>query len=282
MSQIAHTAATNALAKYADKGLKADQIGISLVRIERTTAGVVAGDFQGEREMYPASVVKMFYLAYAGDLLDKGRIKLTPELTRAVHDMIVDSINDATGLVFETITGTTGGPELPPKPLAAWMDKRQVVNRWYAALGYPKLNACQKTWNEGPYGRERQGYGPNFELRNSLSPNVCARLMSDIALDRITTPARCDWMRKVLSRAIPADGGVTDEQSNQFSGKVLPAGTKLWSKAGWTSSARHDVAWVRFPDGKEYIWAIFTRDHSDETDLIPFIAQQLMAGIGEK
>lgn len=278
LSKICRSAADEALAKFS---LKPEQIGITLVRLDRSPARTSFGDFQGDRDMYPASVVKLFYLAYAGHLLDERKIKSTPEFERGVHDMIVDSVNDATGLVLETITETTGGPELSPRELARWMDKRQAVNRWFTSLGYPKLNACQKTWNEGPYGRERQGYGPKFELRNSLSPNVCARLMSEIALDRIASPTRCDWMRGVLSRVIPAEGGTVTEQASGFSGKVLPAGTKLWSKAGWTSEVRHDVAWVRFPDGKEFVWAIFTKGNGEKSDLIPFVAEQLMARIGE-
>jgi len=276
IDRIAQSAAEAAVTKF---DLKPDQIGISIAVLDRANKAATTGGYHGEIAMYPASVVKLCYLAYTAHLLDTKKLRLTPELERGVHDMIVDSVNDATALVLDTITGTTGGPELAPKELAKWMDKREAVNRWYASLGYPKLNANQKTWNEGPYGRERQGYGPNFELRNSLSPSVCVRLMSDIALDKIVSPEKCEWMRKYLSRDIPADAKETNDQARLFSGKVLPTGTKLWSKAGWTDSVRHDVAWVCLPDGREFVWAIFTKGASAKEDIIPSIAASILAGL---
>lgn len=278
---LARKAADAAIAKYGAKGLKAEELGITVAVLDRSRGTLAQGSYRGDQPMYPASVVKMFYLAYAAHQLQEKKLILTPEFERGIHDMIVDSNNDATGLVLDTITGTTGGPELPPRQLSAWMEKRQAANRWYAGLGYPKLNASQKTWNEGPYGRERQGYGPKFELRNQLSPDACVRLMSDIALRKIVTPEKCEWMEKYLGRAIPADAKETDEQARNFSGKILPSGTKLWSKAGWTDEVRHDVAHVRMPDGKEFVYAIFTKGHSGETDLIADIATSLLKGLGE-
>jgi hypothetical protein len=280
LAALARKAADAAVAKYADKGLKADQIGVTLAAIDRGAGAYRAGSYRGDQDMYPASVVKFFFLAYEGRLLEDRKIKMTPELERATHDMIVDSTNDATGLVLETITGTTDGPELAPKELAKWMDKRQAINRWFTSLAYPKLNACQKTWNEGPYGRERQGYGPNFELRNSLSPDVCVRLMAEIAMDKIVSPSRCAWMRGYLSRAIPADSKEVTGQASGFSGKVLPSGTKLWSKAGWTDTVRHDVAYIKLPDGREFVYAIFTKGNSNNGDIIPFVAATMLRDLG--
>ncbi|MBI3721208.1 MAG: serine hydrolase [Fimbriimonas ginsengisoli] len=76
----------------------------------------------------------------------------------------------------------------------------------------------------------------------------------------------------------PQTGGVRregDEQSKGFSGEVLPKGFKLWSKAGWTSTVYHDVAWIQAPDGREFVWAIFTKGHSDDK-IVPFVAGELL------
>jgi hypothetical protein len=278
LALLARQAADAAIAKFADKKVTSDQLGITIVRLDRSQGTWTAGAYQGDVAMYPASVVKLFYLAYANHQLEQRKIRMTPEFQRGLTDMIVDSNNDATALVLDTCTDTTGGPELPPKELARWMARRQAVNRWFASLGYPKLNASAKTWNEGPYGRERQGYGPNFELRNSLSPDVCARLMAEIALDKIVTPARCADMKKLLARKTVADGDA-DYQSRSFTGKVLPPGFKLHSKAGYTDSVRHDVAHVAAPDGREYVFAIFTKGQSNTPDLIPSIAEYLLKGL---
>ena len=278
LSLVARQAADAAVAKFTGKKVAPDQLGITLVRIDRATKTWVLGSYRGDVAMYPASVVKMFFLAYAHRQMEDRKVRLTPELERGLKDMIVDSSNDATALVVDATTSTTGGAELPPRELARWMDRRQAMNRWFASLGYPKLNACQKTWNEGPYGRERQGYGPNFELRNSLSPDVCARLMAEIALDKVVSPARCADMRKLLARTIPAEGEA-DYQSRAFVGKVLPKGFRLHSKAGYTDSVRHDVAHVTAPDGREYVFAIFTKGQSNTPDLIPSIASDLLKAL---
>lgn len=279
LSLLARQAADAAIVKFAEKKVTADQLGIAVLRLNRADRTWTAGGFQSDVAMYPASVVKLFHLANAHRLLKDRKLKLTPELERGLTDMIVESSNDATALIVDACSGTTGGPELPPKELEKWMDRRQGVNKWFAQMGYPKLNACQKTWNEAPYGRERQGYGPNFELRNSLSPDVCARLMAEIALDRIVDAEHCAAMRKLLHRVIPAEGEA-DYQSRAFVGKILPKGTVLHSKAGFTDTVRHDVAHITTPNGHEFVLAIFTKGQSNTPDLIPTIGEHLLKGLG--
>lgn len=235
--------------------------------------------------MYPASVIKIFYLVNLANRLDEGSLTITPELNRAAHDMIVDSVNDATSLVVDVLTGTTSGPELPEDEMRAWVEKRNSVNRWYKSLGYEDINACQKTWNEGPYGRDHAFYGPNFENRNRLTPDACVKLMGQIALDRAVPYGReadkrwMDWIKGFLKRDLPEDGK-GNEQALKFSGASLPKGSDLWSKAGWTDSVRHDLAWFKLPDGREFIWAIFTKNHSNQEGLIPFLAKELLKGLG--
>lgn len=257
----------------------AEEVGIGIASIDRKSGTYEVGSFRGEFSTYPASVIKLFYAAYLGERVRTGELHLTEELGRAARDMIVDSNNDATALVLDAVTDTTGGPELNASELAIWMDKRQAVNRWFRSLGYESVNACQKTWNEGPYGREKQGYGEGDVHRNSLSSLASLRIMAEIALGGILDSDRVDWMRGLLARSIPADSLNVSEQASKFSGAVLPAGTKLWSKAGWTSEVRHDVAWFELPDGREFIWAIFTKNHSEDFGLIPFLAEQLLNSV---
>ena len=259
--------------------LAKDQIAIGFGKIDRTGQVIEYGNNQGKVAFYPASTVKLFYLAYGAVLLEQGKLKITPELERGFRDMIVDSSNDATGLILDTITGTTGGPELPEKEMNAWMDKRNAVNRWLTGLGFSGINANQKTWNEGPYGRERLGYGPNFERRNMLTPESGVRMMGLIALGKLVKKDRTEWMKSLLSRQIPADSEKADFQSRAFVGASLPNGSKLWSKAGYTSDVRMDIAWAQLPTGEEYIFSIFTKGQSNEPKLIPFVAEQILKEI---
>ncbi|MCE9560006.1 MAG: class A beta-lactamase-related serine hydrolase, partial [Armatimonadetes bacterium] len=214
------------------------------------------------------SVVKLFYMAYAHQLIAEDRLKTSEELDRAMSDMIRDSNNDATGLILDTITNTTGGPELGKAALKTWMEKRQSVNRWLATVGITGVNCCQKTWNEGPYGRERQGYGPNFELRNSLTADACATMLLKIITDTIVTPQMCEKMRTLLKRDPKSQ---TDTQALNFTGSLLAVGDQLFSKAGWTSTVRHDVANIKRGD-REIIFAIFTKHRPSDPKFLQFLS----------
>src|SRR5687768_13547598 len=130
LDDLAAKVAEQALTKFGQQGLKTDQLAVTIIEIERAGKPHLMGHYRGNEPFYPASVVKLFYLAYAHRLLEDKKLKQSPELNRALTDMIVESSNDATGLVLETITGTTGGPELSPAELKKWMDKRNAVNRW--------------------------------------------------------------------------------------------------------------------------------------------------------
>lgn len=253
---------------------KTEDIGVSVGVVDRVARTVRWGAYNGERTFYPASTVKLFWLAYAEKRIEDGKLKTSPELERGLHDMIVDSTNDATALIVDAATETTGGPELSPRALRAWMDKRQAANRWFADLGYTGINACQKTWNEGPYGREKQGYGPNLKFRNAMAPMAGMRLLAEIMLDRIVNPNACGRMRELLHRT-KAD----DEQVKGFSGSQMGQGCEIWSKAGWTSEVKCDLAWIKAPDGREVVLSIFTSKSAREEGLLPRIARELLVGL---
>jgi len=53
-------------------------------------------------------------------------------------------------------------------------------------------------------------------------------------------------------------------------------GAKLWSKAGWTSTVRHDAAYVGLPNGTRFILVTFTSGHSDEREIIPTVARKII------
>lgn len=257
-------------------GVKPDEVAATYVELGEGKGPFKMGQYRGDEPFYPASVVKLFYLAYAHERMERGEIRRTDEVDRCLRDMIVDSSNEATQAVVDLVTDTTGGPELAPTALAKWVERRNVVNRWYAARGYEGINVNQKTYGEGPYGRERQFLGPNFENRNRLSSNATARLMVEIAMRQIVTPERCGQMLELLHRAIPADSKEADSQSKDFTGAVLPSGSALYSKAGWTSTVRHDVAFVKLPDGRMRVIAICTKAHSGTPVIIKGLARRLL------
>jgi len=210
---------------------------------------MTGASWRGDALRYPASVVKLVYLVAAEAWLQQDWLVDDPELRRALAAMVVHSSNNATEHVLDRLSGTTGGPELAGAALDSWIEQRQLVNRWLAGLGWPELagwNACQKTWDDGPYGRERQFYGADNGNRNRLSSDGVARLLQAVIAAALVSPPACGRMRQLLQRSLdPATRAADPEnQVDGFLGAGLPAGARLWSKAGWMSQARHDAAYI--------------------------------------
>ena len=238
----------------------------------------------GERLRYPASVVKLVYLIAAEAWLQRRMLEDGPELRRALEAMVRHSANDATSLVVDLLSGTCSGPALPPRPYGAWVRRRQLVNRWLASLQWPELqgcNACQKTWAEGPWGREAQFYGLDRENRNRLSSDAVARLLHGLIGGALVSPPACQRMRSLLERPIDAASRAAepDNQVDGFLGAGLPIGARLWSKAGWMSKARHDAAYIEAEGRAPMLLVVLGEGPACALDeqLLPGIAARLLA-----
>lgn len=290
LQELVDEAARVALARFADKGLQEKNLAITLIDLRAAKGARLSGlmrqsprefkaSFRGDVPIYPASVVKLFYLAAAYRWLQDGKLKETDELRRALRDMIVESSNDASHYVLDALTGTTSGVELPPTEMQEWAMKRNAVNRYFASLGYTGINVNQKPWCEGPYGRERVFLGEKFENRNKLTTDGTARLLAEIVAGESVTPEASRKMLELLKRDLSARSDDPDDQAHGFTGSALPAGARLWSKAGWTSTARHDAAYIELPDGARFVLVTFTTDHSQEHDIIPTVARTIIAGL---
>jgi beta-lactamase class A len=274
LDKLVRDSAAAAVDRFGAGGLTAGKIAITVIDLADRD-NPARGSYRGSEPTYPASVVKLFYLAAAHHQLETGALTRTPELERALHDMIVDSSNDATAFVIDALTGTTSGPELDDAALRRWMGQRNLMNRYFSSVGYEDINVNQKTWCEGPYGRERQGLGPNFENRNRLTTDAVTRLWYEIVTGRNASPAATREMLNLLHRDPFTKSEDPDDQATAYSGKSLPHGSQYYSKAGWTSNTRHDTAYIRLPNGVEYTLAIFTVDNSKQMEIIPFVSQRI-------
>ena len=280
LQDLINRAAKTTLDRFADKKLQESELAITLIDL-RDAAHPVTASFHGNERIYPASVVKLFYLVAAQRWLEDKKIEQTPELTRALKDMIVDSSNEATQYVVDVLTHTTGGYELPPKEMEQWQYQRNAVNRYFSALGYTNINVNQKTFCEDAYGRERVSRGPNGENRNKLTTDATARLMMEIVTGKAANPTRTAAMMDLLKRDYTGQSNDADDQGHGFTGIALQGreGFRLWSKAGWTSTARHDVAYVEMPDGGKFVLATFTSNHSSDREIIPTVARVVIDGL---
>ena len=277
LQALVDRAAQTALERFREKKLLETQLAITLVNL-RDAARPTRASFRGDVPIYPASVIKLFYLAAAHRWLEDDWLTDTPELRRALHDMIVDSSNDATGYVVDMLTGTTSGPELPDDEIKIWFEKRNAVNRYFASLGYTDINASKKPWGDGPYGRETQAIKLFESKRNMLTTDATARLLAEIATGRCVTAARSAEMLALLARD-PATTDPDPDNQAKFTGPVLPVGAKLWSKAGWTSQTRHDATYIELPGGAKFVLVVFTTDHASEREIIRTAAKVVVDGM---
>lgn len=280
LQPLVDRAAQTALAQFRDQKLLPAQFAISLIDLHDPAAPRRAS-YRGEVQIYPASVIKLFYLAATHRWLEDGKLTDTPELRRALRDMIVDSSNDATHYLVDLLTGTTSGPELSDADIKTWFDQRAVVTRYFAGLGYTGVNASKKPWGDGPYGRETQAVRLFEPKRNQLTTDSTARLLAEIATARCVTPARCTEMMALLSRD-PASKDTDPDNQARFTGPVLPAGAKLWSKAGWTSQTRHDATYIELPNGAKFVLVVFTLDHARDSAIIQTIARVIVDAFAGK
>lgn len=275
------SAVKKVLEQFVEKKLETNQLAVTLVDL-RDAQKPVQASYRGGEQTYPASVIKLFYLVAAHRWMEDGKLQETEELRRAMRDMIVDSSNEATGYIVDLLTGTTSGPELPPAELEQWYDKRNAVNRYFASLGYQNINVNRKPWCEGPYGREQQSvqfHKPNH--RNWLTTEATARLLTEIVTGKAVSSTRCIQMMKLLERDLSATEN-KDDQTRGYTGGALPAGAKLWSKAGWTSQTRHDAAYVELPGGARFVLVTFTIDHAGERNIIPTITKVIVEGMSSR
>lgn len=268
-------------------------IALTLVIDDKNNPSLQGYSYRGDERIYPASIVKLFYLVAVEAWLQEGKINPSSEFDRALRDMIIESSNDATSLVVDTLTQTTSGYELPEAEFQQWQKQRNMINQYFRNYHWEEfnpINVNQKTWCDGAYGRERIFLGENYENRNMLTTNAVARLFYSIMNDLVLTPQACEKMRHLLQRDASKKQLEENQEENQingFLGESLPDNAQIWSKAGWTSKVRHDCVYIRLPDYPPYLLVVFTErnpnNYSKGTPntrtLLPFISQQLLANI---
>jgi len=280
IQDLVNRTAKTTLDRFADKKLQENQLSITLIDL-RDSVHPVTASFRGNERVYPASVIKLFYLVAAERWLEDKKIQESPELTRALRDMIVDSSNEATQYVVDVVTHTTGGFELPAKEMEQWQYERNAVNRYFASLGYTNINVNQKTFCEDAYGRERVSRGPNGENRNKLTTDATARLLMEIVTGKAVPGPRTNLMMDLLKREYSGKSADGDDQAHGFTALAFEGrpGFKLWSKAGWTSTTRHDAAYIETPEGGKFVLVTFTTDHANDREIIPTIAKLMLEGL---
>jgi beta-lactamase class A len=249
--------------------LKAEDLAISLVDLTNPKT-VARADHQGDARFYPASAIKLFFMA---DVYATQKEKVG-DVDRALREMMVVSDNDATAYLVDLLANTVPGPPLEGRALHRYIERRRDINRRFQRRGYTdNVSAMMKPWSFGPYGVDLQVLGKDRVNRNMLTANATASLLLWIV--RLRAPGSHEMM-KLLDRPL-APLREDENQVKEFIGEALPAGTRMWSKAGWTSEVRHDAAYLELPTGRKLILVIFTRGIAGDVTLIPAVTKNVLA-----
>ena len=256
--------------RYESQGLTAQTLG--LVLVVPGANGPEGFAHRGDVACYPCSLVKSFHLVHALAAQETGRVAAHGEMDRAMRDMIRWSSNTATNYVIDLITGTTGDTVLLGAEYLDWVAKRERLNRFYWALGWPEWEGCnigQKLMDDRRYGREAQFAGEDGVNLNRLTPLAAARLLWALFEGGLPLSApACARAQAILRRdAQGAEAANPQYQLSGYLGGALPTDVGIWSKAGhneWTGDARaswfkHDMARWTAPGRKPLSVVVMTQ-----------------------
>ena len=238
-------------------------------------------EYQQEQLRYPASVAKLFWMTVLYGELQNGILQNEQAFIGDLEKMLVRSDNEATSRIINKITGTTSGTELDREELQAWLSKRYQMNSFFEQAGYGRIDISQKTFPipseklYEPKGRDLQMRGDlQKPIRNKVTTQQTARLMYEIVKGQAVSPEysqkMAGWLTKDLNLELwqkldPNAGDFNPVRT--FFGESLPKDVYFLSKAGWTSTTRQEVAFIRTNSGKSaYILTVFAEDKAYAKD----------------
>ncbi|WP_119270420.1 serine hydrolase [Taklimakanibacter deserti] len=282
--------------RFAPHGVKPDDFAVTL-HLHEGEEGPVKDSFayRGDAPFYPCSVIKMFYMVALQQAYEDGRLAETPELARALHDMIKWSSNMATNYIIDHLSGTTGDTELSGEEMERWIAARENVNRYFRSFALPELariNVSQKLMDDERYGREKVYVQHGGNNHNRLTSNAAALILAKIMSGEMISGHRSKIMRDTLHRPNTKEFRDTPHaQLLGFLGEGMPDGAKIWAKAGWTgwtgdshaSYRRHDALHAALPTGEVFTLVVFAQGKwpSDSVTMLPEIGAEAVRLIRE-
>ena len=253
---------------------------INYQKINGTTKRIGYG-LNSNQNIYPASIVKLAYGLATYKWIEQGKLQYSEDIRNAVYKMLYFSSNDATSYIVDLLSGTTSGLSLNGNSWKDWKYQRSIINDWLKELNWDELqniNCCQKTWEDGPYGREKDFYGINNQNINLMSTDGTARIMEEI-MKNLSYEAENVNLIECLSRSLSKDLIKKDplNQIEGFLGEGLPENTKYWSKAGLMSKVRHDAAWWKQDEFNDTLLVVFGNGNKfvEDKSFLPKLAYEV-------
>lgn len=237
--------------------------------------------YQDNIRRYPASQVKIFWLVIAYAQNPNPDEQFKAHLTK----MIVDSDNEDSSIVLDTISQTKSSKEkLPDDQFQQWKSRRENLNKFY---NNPNLNISQKTFPipylkmDMPEGTDLQLRHPNGEekpLRNYVTSSDVAFLMYQIYAQQFPqSSAMLSLLKRDLNPSAWQD--IPFNAIKGFLGEGIPdKNAQFYSKMGWTFSNRNDGVIVISPDGKaRYILVILGDDpaYYKDVEFMPIVSKMV-------
>ena len=267
-----------------NKDFSREDIAITWINYKSESKSVFKGFGSGinnKKLFYPASVVKLVYGLAAYYWIKKGRLLLSDEIIDAVGKMLSFSSNNATSFLIDLLTGTTSGPCISGEVWENWKYQRHIINDWLHDLNWEELigiNCCQKTWDDGPYGREKEFYGNDNKNRNAMNSDSAARILEEIMIHIDYQKHDLDlrsFLKRNLNKVFLENDSLN--QIDGFLGAGLPESINLWSKAGLMSEVRHDSAWWVNSQSLQTLLVVFCNgeEYSKDASFLPFISKEV-------
>ncbi|MEQ8818749.1 MAG: serine hydrolase [Sumerlaeia bacterium] len=227
------------------------------------------GAFNSDELQYPASCVKLVYMARAMVWARENGMPYET-LDASVRPMIAVSDNVATGEVVDAISGVPNfaGNEANAPAFADWLEKRLTTERWLESRGLlGNQTILHKTYptnsGNGLSGYEQQA----FDQRggNRMQARLSASLMLEIIEGAIEPEANA-YMRELLE---------TDRWSSDSAvGFGVVPGSSYQNKIGVAYDTLEDIAFIAMPNGQRLILTVFTNGW-DTGEPLPYDAAPL-------
>jgi len=267
-----------------NKDFSSEDIAITWINYKSRNKSVFKGFGTGliiKKMVYPASIVKLVYGLAAFYWIKKGSLLLSDEIIDAVGKMLSFSSNNATSFLIDLLTGTTSGPRIEGELWENWKYQRSMIKDWIDDLNWEELvgiNCCQKTWDDGPFGREKEFYGHDNKNRNAMNSDSAARVLEEIMIhiDYLENNLNLrSFLKRNLNKVVLKNDSLN--QIDGFLGEGLPESINLWSKAGLMSEVRHDSAWWINNQSLQTLLVVFCNGekYSKDSSLLPFIAKEV-------
>lgn len=271
------------------KGLSTQQLSITLINLKDDSFA----EFNGNQPLFPASVVKLFWLIALFGHFDAGQ-NFQEEITQEdLFGMMQNSDNNPASLILDKVTNTESGTELSDSELAGWLAKRESINNFFRDAGYENININQKNFPvpdlvlERPEGREKQMRGDNESLpiRNSLTSFSVARLLFEIEKGLAISPDYSQKAMQLMKRDFAREQTREWDAIRGFLGDGLnPNEVELYSKPGWTEDSRQDATIIYSSDQQvRYILVIFgsAPGYAEDEEIFPELSEYIYSQMSD-